>query len=207
MRPAPLLVTDNAAVREQAEQLFADAGLHPAGTAGDGESEPVLVLLLGAPAAKRIEAIRRALERRPSLAVVVAMPADSGSVQLQRALRAGAHGIVLDGELDGSLVPTLLAVLNGQIAAPRALRRQLAPRALSFRERQILGLVVAGNTNRQIAGKLFVAESTVKTHLSSAFGKLDVRSRAEAAALILHPDEGFGLGVLSASDAPEAEAA
>lgn len=206
MSSAPVLVTDNPAVRRLAARLIANADLPLAGAAEAGSSG-LLVLLLSSPAAERVEAIRHALKRRPSLTVVAAMPADAGSVQLRRALRAGAHGIVLDGELDRTLVPTLSAVMNGQLAAPRALRRQLAPRALSFRERQILGLVVVGNTNRQIAGKLFVAESTVKTHLSSAFGKLGVRSRAEAAALILDPEEGYGLGVLSISSVPDAEAA
>jgi DNA-binding NarL/FixJ family response regulator len=57
--------------------------------------------------------------------------------------------------------------------------------------------VVQGFTNGQIAHRLCVAESTVKTHLSSAFSKLDVGSRAEAAALVLDPEEGYGLGVLT----------
>jgi DNA-binding NarL/FixJ family response regulator len=195
MNLAPVLVTDNDTVREHAAQLIAKAGIRL--VEDDDDDERLLVLLLGGAATERVEAIRQTLKRRPGLTIVAAMPTDTGSVQLQRAMRIGAHGIVLDGELARTLVPTLLAVMSGQLTAPRALRRQLAPRALSFRERQILGLVVAGNTNRQIADKLFVAESTVKTHLSSAFAKLDVRSRAEAAALILHPDEGHGLGVLT----------
>ena len=131
--------------------------------------------------------------------MIAAMPDDASSSVLRRALRSGADGIVLDGELSEVLAPTALAVAAGQLTVPRALRRQIAPRALSHREKQILGLVVLGYTNRQIADKLFVAESTVKTHLSSAFGKLDARSRSEAAALILDPEEGFGLGILSIS--------
>jgi DNA-binding CsgD family transcriptional regulator len=82
---------------------------------------------------------------------------------------------------------------------PVALGRRVAPRALSYREKQILGLVVLGLTNRQIADRLFVAESTVKTHLSSSLRKLDARSRAEAAALVLDPDEGYGPSILSIS--------
>jgi DNA-binding NarL/FixJ family response regulator len=62
---------------------------------------------------------------------------------------------------------------------------------LSHREREILELVATGLTNRQIADRLFVAESTVKSHLSSSLHKLDVRSRAEAAALLLDPEEGY----------------
>ena len=71
---------------------------------------------------------------------------------------------------------------------------------LSERQRTILRLVVRGFTNRQIADELYLAESTVKTHLSSAFTKLDTHSRAEVTELILDPDEGRGLGVLGVTD-------
>jgi DNA-binding NarL/FixJ family response regulator len=70
------------------------------------------------------------------------------------------------------------------------------PPVLSTREKQILGLVVMGYMNSQIATTLFLAESTVKSHLSSAFGKLGVRSRNEAVSLILDPDRGLGMGIL-----------
>jgi DNA-binding NarL/FixJ family response regulator len=53
-----------------------------------------------------------------------------------------------------------------------------------------------GFTNAAIAAKLFLAESTVKSHLSSAFTKLGVHSRHEAAALLADPDQ-VGLGVLT----------
>jgi DNA-binding NarL/FixJ family response regulator len=50
-------------------------------------------------------------------------------------------------------------------------------------------------TNSQIASELFLAESTVKSHLSSAFAKLGVSSRSEAVAVILDPERGPGLGI------------
>ena len=77
---------------------------------------------------------------------------------------------------------------------------------LSAREKQILGLVVMGLMNSEIAARLFLAESTVKSHLSSAFRKLGVRSRTEASELILDPERGLGTGILAISeenDAPE----
>ena len=52
-----------------------------------------------------------------------------------------------------------------------------------------------GLTNREIADRLFLAESTVKTHVGSIFGKLGVKSRSEAAALVLDPDAKLGVGL------------
>jgi DNA-binding NarL/FixJ family response regulator len=156
----------------------------------------VVVLLATGTATDRARATQALAEAQPDTRLVVAMPADAGNVPLRRALRAGACGIVLDSELERVLAPTVRAVAAGQLAVPSSLRNQIAPRALSYREKQILGLVVLGFTNRQIADKLFLAESTVKTHLSSAFGKLDAHSRADAAARILDPESGYGVGIL-----------
>ncbi len=90
----------------------------------------------------------------------------------------------------------------GQICVPRQHWRQIAPPALSTREKQILGLVVMGYMNSQIAEQLFLAESTVKSHLSSAFGKLGVRSRNEAVNLILDSERGLGMGILALGGEP-----
>ena len=67
---------------------------------------------------------------------------------------------------------------------PADVRRQAVPPAFSHRERQVLDLAVRGMTNTQIAGELYLAESTVKSHLSACFRKLGVSSRAEAAAAL-----------------------
>lgn len=116
---------------------------------------------------------------------------------IRGALNAGAAGVVLFEELHSTFVPCLRALLAGQICVPRAYGRQVDPPALSSREKQILGLVVMGYMNSQIAERLFLAESTVKSHLSSAFGKLGVRSRNEAVNMILDPDRGLGMGILA----------
>jgi len=164
----------------------------------------VVILVLTGEATDRVEAIRARAEQLQGAAFVATMPADAPAGLLRRALRAGADGIVFDEELRRTLVATVRAVAAGQLALPRTLRRQIAPRPLSYREKEILSLVVMGYTNRQIADKLFLAQSTVKTHLSSAFQKLDARSRAEAAALVLDPDSGYGLGLPVFSTAPPA---
>jgi DNA-binding CsgD family transcriptional regulator len=60
---------------------------------------------------------------------------------------------------------------------------------LSYREREVLRLAVGGMTNDAIARALYISRSTVKSHLTSAFAKLSVRSRSEAAAVLSNPDE------------------
>lgn len=121
---------------------------------------------------------------------------------VRAALAGGAAGVVLTGDLDSALGPCLRAVRTGQVCVPRAHWRQVEPPALSAREKQILGLVVMGYMNSQIAEQLFLAESTVKSHLSSAFGKLGVRSRNEAVDLILNPERGLGMGILALGGEP-----
>ena len=100
-----------------------------------------------------------------------------------------------------ALIPTARAILAGQLSVPTSLSRQIAPRPLSHREKQIMALIVEGLTNQEIAGRLFLAESTVKTHVSSAFRKLDARSRAEAVARMQDPESGLGLASLALADA------
>ncbi len=122
--------------------------------------------------------------------------------ELRTALASGFAGVVLADELEAALLPSLAAVAAGQVCVPRSQARQVDAAALSAREKQILGLVVMGYMNGEIATQLFVAESTVKSHLSSAFSKLGVRSRNEAVELILDPDRGLGMGILGLGGEP-----
>jgi DNA-binding NarL/FixJ family response regulator len=115
-------------------------------------------------------------------------------------LKAGVDGIVPAAEAHERLTATVRTALAGQLSIPEEYRHALAKPQLSPREKQVLGMVVLGLMNREIANRLFVAESTVKTHLASAFRKLGVRSRGEATALILDPEEGLGTGILSILD-------
>jgi two-component system NarL family response regulator len=117
---------------------------------------------------------------------------------VRRALEAGADGVVFEAELESALSLTVRAVIAGQTVVPAAGRMELDRPTLSTREKQVLRLVVSGMSNKSIAGELYLAESTVKCHLSSAFSKLGVRSRNEAADLILHSGAANGAGVLAA---------
>lgn len=136
----------------------------------------------------------------PSLRLVV-IAADASPVQVRELFDAGVDGLVLERDLDTVFVPTLAAVSAGQLVLPRSRRSHLARPALSTREKQVLALVVLGFSNHDVAAKLHVAEATVKSHLTSSFRKLGVRSRSAAAMRILDPDEGLGVGILGLSGA------
>jgi len=130
--------------------------------------------------------------RGPCVAVVPGQDSD----EARRALAAGATGIVFAQDLT-ALAATVAAVAAGQLVVPNSLRTAVTKPVLTTREKQILALVVLGFTNREIADQLFVAESTVKSHLFSAFRRLGVRTRKEAAALILDSQQGLGFGILT----------
>jgi DNA-binding NarL/FixJ family response regulator len=119
--------------------------------------------------------------------VVVALGPARGNVR--ELLNVGADGFVTEDELEPALAAVVRAVAIGYVAIPRALRRSVARPAFSHREREVLALVVEGLHNREIADRLYLAESTIKSHVASSFAKLGVRSRKEAAAVVLDPDE------------------
>jgi DNA-binding NarL/FixJ family response regulator len=150
---------------------------------------------------KRAAEIRSAVrdaKRAVGAARLVLICSPPGRAASGAAVRAGADAVLLEPHVESALVPALRATCADQvvISAPLA-RGTLHADALSRREKQILGMVVMGFSNRQISRKLCLAESTVKGHLSSAFGKLDVSSRTEAVSLILDPDQGVGAGILA----------
>jgi DNA-binding NarL/FixJ family response regulator len=167
----------------------------------EGHSPSLIVLWVADTATGLSGRIEPLTQRFAAAPIVVVCPAIE-RWGVRAALTAGAAGVVLADNLDAGLVACLQAVQSGQICVPRGHWRQIEPPVLSAREKQILGLVVMGYMNGQIAEQLFVAESTVKSHLSSAFGKLGVRSRNEAVKLILDPERGLGMGILTLGGEP-----
>jgi len=161
--------------------------------AGDCGVEPdAVVVTLGRGVTERDRQIRRLRKRLPEGNLIAVVPEDSRR-GVRRAIEAGADGVVFESALERVLSPTVRAVLAGQTAVPAVARRDVDRPAFSGREKQVLGMVVTGMSNKAIAGELFLAESTVKCHLSSAFSKLGVRSRNEAADVILQSEHQFGL--------------
>jgi DNA-binding NarL/FixJ family response regulator len=167
----------------------------PASAAGRG------VALIGSPGAPAAEQRRAALAAVARLAPsrVVALTELERRSALQRLAATGVHGLVMTSDIDNALVVTVRAVGAGQVCFPDDVRAAVAPRALSVRERQILATVIMGLSNGEIAQRLYITESTVKSHLASIFDKLGVRSRAEAAELVTDPEEMLGTGIVAIS--------
>jgi DNA-binding NarL/FixJ family response regulator len=135
----------------------------------------------------------------PGAAIVVVCPATHSSA-VRRALEGGADAVVFEPQLEDSLVASIAAVVTGQTVVPRRCRGGLHRPAFSHRERQVLACIAKGLTNRQIADALFLSESTIKSHLSSAFAKLGVRSRREAIAALLDSPDGLGAQLIGSDD-------
>jgi DNA-binding NarL/FixJ family response regulator len=140
-------------------------------------------------AAGDVAAIRSGLDEVPLVIV------GSGFVgaACRRLVPRVIEGFVPEAQIEQALVPTVDAVLGQQLCFPSSMRGTLARPVFSHREKQVLELLLAGLTNGEIAVRLFLSESTVKSHLASSFRKLGVSSRAEAARCMLTPDSGLEL--------------
>jgi DNA-binding NarL/FixJ family response regulator len=130
-----------------------------------------------------VEAIRAIRSIEPSARFIVVTTYD-GDEDIHRALEAGAQGYVIKGMPYQTLVDALLRVHSGGRFLPPPVARALASRVpdseLSAREREVLQLMVGGNSNKQIAGVLGITEATVKSHVSTILQRLAVDDRTQA---------------------------
>jgi DNA-binding NarL/FixJ family response regulator len=153
-----------------------------------GVPDVVLMDLL-MPGMDGIAATREIKSRWPVIEVV-AMTSFVEEAKVRGALEAGAAGYLLkDADADEvagaireayagqmHLDPTVARLLADSVRAPRRLGADLTPR-----EREVLGLVAEGASNRQIAETLVLSERTARTHVSAILGKLGLVSRTQAA--------------------------
>lgn len=146
--------------------------------------QPHVVVLSWDAALPEATAAMRVLSTAMPQTRVVVVLRDHNRADIRSALRVGADGAVIEAQVPLALAVVVRAVSLGQASIPRELRGELDDEALSAREREVLTLVAEGLTNAAIAAHLCLSESTVKSHLSSAFSKLGVHSREEAAALV-----------------------
>ncbi|HVC32529.1 MAG TPA: response regulator transcription factor [Chloroflexota bacterium] len=125
---------------------------------------------------------------------IVMLTVSEDEDDLLNAMKAGAHGYVLKGVAARDLVSVLRRVLRGEVyvtptLAGHLLREMSRPRPaqpldeLTSREREVLALVASGHSNYEIGQRLGLAEKTIKHYMTNVLGKLQVRSRVEAAIL------------------------
>lgn len=198
MRPhvSVLVVDDDALVRAWVRYCLDGTEFYVAGEAAAADEARRLVarrrpkvllvdLHLGARAAASGVDLVRELRREGEPAVALVMTARPEPGLNEAAQAAGVQGTVLKRGRADDLLDALRSVLEGETAFdpghPR--RAEDEPGAqLSNRERDVVRLVAAGATNREIARELGIGEETVKTLLARAYSKLGVRRRAEAVA-------------------------
>jgi DNA-binding NarL/FixJ family response regulator len=135
------------------------------------------------PALSGIGAIIGIRSEFPNARIIV-LTTYSGDVQVLRALKAGARGYILKGHVRRELLDTIRAVHAGQKRIPPEVAAELAEHAtdedLKSRELDVLRLIAAGNTNKEIAAQLSIAEETVKSHITNILTKLGANDRTHA---------------------------
>jgi DNA-binding NarL/FixJ family response regulator len=154
---------------------------------GEWDGDSILVFACDVNLPRDLAVLRRLRRQRRTPRIVAVSPVATGT-GVRRGLDAGADAIVFADELKSTLAVAVSAVASGQSVVPRSHRASVERPSFSHRERQVLSCVARGLTNAQIAEELYLAESTIKSHLSSAFSKFGVRSRKEAAALFLETE-------------------
>src|SRR5947208_5185932 len=210
-----MIVDDHPVFREGLRQaLEARKTIRVIATAGSGEEmgkalrahgRPQIVLMdVEMPGESGIELTRALHEKHPEVRVVM-LTAFSDSERVFAALKAGAVGYLLKNVAPDEIRATVERaatgepMLSGEIAG-RVLREFERERkeehyreqldALTAREEEILKLLATGDSNREIAKRLFISEQTVKNHVASIFRKLQVNDRTKAALLAVR----LGLG-------------
>jgi DNA-binding NarL/FixJ family response regulator len=115
---------------------------------------------------------------------IIVLTTYTGDVQVLRALKAGARAYLLKGQVHRELLGAIRAVHAGQKRIPPEVAAELADHAadedLTSREINVLRLIASGNGNKEIAGRLFIAEETVKSHITNIFAKLGANDRTHA---------------------------
>jgi len=202
-----LLVDDQALFREGLRTLLSvQTDLKVIGEAANGEEalrvatqkRPDVVLMdLQMPVLDGVAATRRLRSVHPDSKVIVLTTFDDDDYVFE-GLRAGAVGYLLKDAPSEKLVEAIRAAANGEsflqpsvaskviaeftrLTDKREKNNNVLVEPLSGRELEILALIAKGDSNKEIAAALLIAEGTVKNHVTSILGKLAVRDRTQAA--------------------------
>ncbi len=200
-----LIADDQTLIREGLETLLSlSSGLEVVGTARDGEEavrlaterHPDVVLMdLRMPRLDGVEATRRVTRAAPGTRVI-ALTTYADDDSIFGVLEAGAMGYLTKDAGAREIVEAIRTVHAGealldpavqarvlqQLRAPHpaAAAAPTLPDDLTLREAEVLRLIAQGLSNREIADRLVVTESTIKTHINNLFSKIGARDRAQA---------------------------
>jgi DNA-binding NarL/FixJ family response regulator len=198
-----LLVDDHAVVRMGLRAFFDMLDdIEVVGEASDGSEgvamarrlKPDVVLMdLLMPNMDGITAIGRIKAELPETEIVT-MTSFIEEEKVTAALEAGASGYVLKDAEAEEVATAIRAAFNGEVHLDPAVARLLTERLrqkkapadelvepLTDREREVLGLLAQGMSNKEIGTKLFITERTARTYVSNILGKLGLASRTQAA--------------------------
>ena len=209
-----LVADDQELIRDGLASILArQEGLEVVGTAADGaeavrlarELRPDVTLMdIRMPGADGMDATRQLLRDEPAPTRVVVLTTFEEDDLVVAALRAGASGFLLKDLPKQQLVAAIHAVHSGDVRLAPSITRRLVERQsrtpsdperaraverLSDRETEVLLQIARGATNAEIAGTLFLSESTVKTHVGHLLQRLGVRDRVQL--VILAYDAGL----------------
>ena len=207
-----LVADDQRVVREGLATLLAlVAGVEVVGAAADGDEalalaiqqRPDVVLMdLRMPRCDGVEATRRLLDHDAGIKVLV-LTTYTDDRSVIDALRAGARGYLTKDAGAAEIRDALERVMSGQAAIDPAVQHHLLhaitspsdapagrtpqyPDGLTHREAEVLALIAQGLSNAEIASRLVVSETTVKSHINHLFAKTGVRDRAQAVTYAYH---------------------
>jgi DNA-binding NarL/FixJ family response regulator len=197
-----LIVDDHAVVRAGLAQILKEKpDIEIVGEASDGleaidqalELKPDIILLdIYMPRSNGLEAMLAIKQKMPGIKVLILTISEREN-DLFRAIRYGADGYLLKSATIAEVAEAVRTTASGEsMLSPRMAARLMAEFReqsevdfkLSEREKEVLQLVGEGLTNLEIAERLFIGESTVRTHLQRLLEKLHLKNRAEAIAYI-----------------------
>jgi len=196
-----LVADDQELIREGlATVLAAQSDLEVVGLAADGREAELLVrelrpqvtlMDIRMPGVDGLEATRRLLADGAAPTRVIVLTTFDEDALVMEALRAGASAFLLKDVPARRLVESIRAVHEGELLLSPTITRRLVERhlrreapdhavtleQLTARELDVLHCVVAGDSNTEIAGRLHLSESTVKTHIGALLAKVGARDR------------------------------
>jgi DNA-binding NarL/FixJ family response regulator len=199
-----VVVDDDVLVRDGLRAVAElEDGIEVVGEAGDGaeavrlvegERPDVVLMDLQMPGMDGVEAVRRMVASADPPRVIVLTTFDRQEY-LHEAMRAGASAFLLKDVRRGQLTAAIRAVVGGEplLGPPPGLA------ALTDREVEVMSRVAAGRSNAEIAGELFLAETTVKTHVARILSKLHLRDRVQIVVLA------YECGLVRATGTPAAD--